>query len=382
MSNSDEKLKNVEAYEELVLEEVNIFSYRIFDIGSQLYIDEARKILEKGKTIFPFGLKSDKRSLLISERPLVIHLEAWVENIDEKVYDIRSTCKLWSFGAASVRIMVRVQEETSFRELAEIGSYLENNPLFHEKIVDQIKQLINVLEPAIEKPNLWGQYEDYLIYDIRKLKNFSGNLSETFAPKRIASLILGEREMTFSQQTLDSIKANYFQYTEDDLVVMHWNAALIYDLDDVRDIILTIEFALCSLLEMRFYDDFIDHQLNKLYASIEVKGPALFSNSYKELSNSAALHYIDVSELVDRVENAFKVVGEYYYARIFRMALDCFYISDWKKNVNEKLNSLAEISNLFQGEVDERRNLVMTLIIIALIAFEAFPLFYKIFERF
>jgi hypothetical protein len=136
---------------------------------------------------------------------------------------------------------------------------------------------------------------------------------------------------------------------------------------------------LCSLLELRFYDDLLDSQLKTLYKSIEVKGPGFFFNPYQELSNMAAIHYIDISELVDRVGNAFKVLGDYYYATIFRFALQRFYIGDWRKSVDQKLNHLAEVSRLFQGEVDERRNLVLSIIIIILIAIEVIPLIYKLF---
>ncbi len=373
------KLKEGTPHKPLIVEEANIYAFRVFDIGSQIFLSEAAKILEKGTTLSPFGLRRPKRSILIAERPLVINLEPWIEKIGDKSFEVSSTCKLWSFGTASVQISLKIETATSLAELCDIGYFLENDLSFHEKVVIQIKHLMNVIEPATEKSQLWSQFEDYLVFDIRKVQDFNGNLLETFYAQDIAPLILGERPKKFANQVIQSIEKNMFQYTTDDVVIIHWSGALIYDLDDVGDIILTIELALCSLLELRFYDDLLDTQLKTLYKSIEIKGAGVFSNPYQELANNAAVHYIDVSELVDRVGNAFKVLGDYYYATIFRFAVQRFYIGDWRKSVDEKLNHLAEVSRLFQGEVDERRNQVLTIIIIILIAIEVLPLVYKLF---
>lgn len=364
-----------------VIEEANIFAFRVFDIGAQIFLTEAAKILEKGKTLSPFGLRRPKRSILIAERPLVINLEPWVERIKNDSFEIHSTCKLWSFGTVSVKLSLKIDRPMSLEDLCDVGFFLENDGPFHEKIVVQIKHLMSIIEPATEKPDLWAQYEDYLVFDIRKVQDFNGDLLATFRGQDIAPLILGERPKKYAQQVVQSIEKNIFQYTTSDFVIIHWSGAIIYDLEDAGDIILTIEFALCSLLELRFYDDVLDSQLKTLYKSIELKGPGagILSNPYQELSNAAAMHYIDISELVDRVGNAFKILGDYYYAQIFRFAIQRFYINDWRKSVDEKLNHLAEVSRLFQGEVDERRNQVLTIIIIILIGIELIPLIYKLF---
>lgn len=363
----------------LVVEEANIFAFRVFDVGAQIFLAEAAKILEKDKTLAPFGLRRPKRSILIAERPLVTTLEPWVERIKNDNFEIRSTCKLWSFGTVSIRLSLKIDRATNLEDLCDIGFFLENDGPFHEKIVQQVKHLMSIIEPATEKSELWSQHEDYLVFDIRKVQDFNGDLLETFRVRDIAPLILGERPKKYAHQVVQSIEKNIFQYTTSDIVIIHWSGAIIYDLDDAGDIVLTIEFALCSLLELRFYDDLLDTQLKTLYKSIESKGSGVFFNPYQEVSNTAAMHYIDISELVDRVGNAFKVLGDYYYATIFRFAITRFYIPDWRKSVDEKLNHLAEVSRLFQGEVDERRNQVLTIIIIILIAIELLPLAVKLF---
>src|SRR6266567_518833 len=109
----------------LIIEEANIYAFRIFDIGAQIFLKEATKILEKDKTLSPFGLRRPKRSILIAERPLVINLEPWVEKIKNDSFEIQSTCKFWSFGTVSVQLGLKIEKNTSLEELCDIGYFLE-----------------------------------------------------------------------------------------------------------------------------------------------------------------------------------------------------------------------------------------------------------------
>jgi len=67
------------------------------------------------------------------------------------------------------------------------------------------------------------------------------------------------------------------------------------------------------------------------------------------------------------------VIGDFYYAKIFRAASDRFRVKDWQASVDQKLKNLADVSNLFQAETNEKRNQLMEAIIIILIAIEVIP---------
>ncbi|MBP6217289.1 MAG: hypothetical protein KA436_01740 [Oligoflexales bacterium] len=372
------KLDDMETFR---IDEAEIYAFRVFDIGAEINLSLAAKTLEERKKM-PYGLKRPTRSILMTETPLVVNLESWVETIKEAHYEVQSSAKLWSFGAVSIQVTLKLISSYTLDELCEIGHVLEKDNSFHEKVVEQTKKLISILGDSIEKPNLWPQHEDYLIFNIRSWKGESADfranfISDSTFSDKFTALILGERPQKFSAQTKQSMETGIYQYTNNDLVMIHWNGALIYDQDGALDITLLIEFALCTVLEMRYYDEKLDRQLTRLYEKIVSKKPGIFSNPYKELSEDAALQYIEVSKIIDKIGNAFKALGDYYYATLFRVTMQKFYVQDWKKNVDEKLSSLAEVSILFQGEINERRNQFMEIIIIVLIAFEVLPFLIK-----
>ena len=138
-----------------------------------------------------------------------------------------------------------------------------------------------------------------------------------------------------------------------------------------------IEFALTQLMEMRYYDNLLDKRLTLLYDSIEASRGKFFSNRFTNLSREASTRYIEFSEFIERVDNSFKVVGDFYLAKIFRAAGEKFRIPEWEENVTRKMNLFASISELLQGEVNVNRSLWLEITIVVLILFELVTTFTK-----
>ena len=79
--------------------------------------------------------------------------------------------------------------------------------------------------------------------------------------------------------------------------------------------------------------------------------------------------FIDVNELTDRTENALKIVGDVYAARLFTLAAARLGLDHWKASVREKLKTVDDIyrfaveqATLVRGEFLE-----VTIVLILLI---------------
>lgn len=365
----------------IVIEAGCVYAYRIFDCGTEIDLKSAAKLLEQKGPVRTYHLKKPSRAFLVSEHPLQLSLTPWTENILDTTYAVQCHLKVWSFGTISMQLSIGLGHSLTLDELCELSYFFENNETFHKIAVEKVRYLMQHIESAIVNPGLWEEYEDYIIF---KIEQFTGaedtDLREVFLNSTTTSLILGEKPMVFSEQFNLSLAENVLQYGHDDLVLVHWNGALIYDQDDADDIAYVIEFALCQLLELRYYDNLLDDQLNALYQRIEKQRHGLITNPYADLSREATLEYIDISEIVDRITNASKVVGDYYYAIIYRAATDKLHIPDWRRNVDSKLKNLAEFCKLFQGDVNEKRNQMMEFTIVVLIAIEVIPFIYKLWQ--
>jgi hypothetical protein len=162
-------------------------------------------------------------------------------------------------------------------------------------------------------------------------------------------------------------------YYDDDFVVVQWDAAFVYDraegAEAVEDI---LEFANSQLVEFRTYDARLDAELDVIYAGEPGRQRGGFIN--RAASNRAAqvrFLLVDILELTDRTSNALKIIGDAYYARLYRQIAARLGLSDWQSLIDEKLRSVSEIYRVFQDQAQHARSEVLEIIVIVLVALEA-----------
>jgi hypothetical protein len=83
-----------------------------------------------------------------------------------------------------------------------------------------------------------------------------------------------------------------------------------------------LEFVNSQLLEFRYYDQLLDAELARTYAALQAGSwrPNWLSRRYTRAARQVHSLFIDVNELTDRAENALKIAGDVYAARVFGLA--------------------------------------------------------------
>ena len=350
----------------------SILYYRVFDIGDEVNLNVADDILKQTTLPIRLVLSKKQRALVINEPPLVLSLGQWQYEVAGRLCHVTTFGKLWPFGAFSVMFRFQLPSPISLDEMSIIAGHIDQDGALHELAVEKTRQIIDNCARSIKNPMLSELYEDYLMFHIEKL-------AEPYSPESLLELdkfyamILLDGIATPSRQVKEELAKEVYQYAKDDFVLIDWNSAFLYDQTGTTDIPDVIEFALCQMLEVQYYDDVLTKRLGFLYKSLAEARPGIFSNRYASLWRQAALTYLETSEIVEMVENSFKVVGDFYYAKIFRVASVKFRFADWRQNIDTKLKNIAEISKLISGDINEKRNQLMEIIIIVLIAIEAMP---------
>lgn len=354
-----------------------LYVYRLFDIGMEVNLAKALKILEKEKDVHHFQIKGTRQTFMIRETPIVISWESSVPIVLGKNYEISHLIKIWSFGSVSIQTILKLRPQTPIKELIALAQYFENDQEFHQYLCQITKDLAQIINDAVSKPCIWEHYEDYLIYVFQE---YTGEIIDKNdrVSDDLVSLLFVEKIMNFSNQRKDDVVKHFIQYGTNDYAIIHWNSSLIVDNVDYADMANIIEYALSQLLQLRYYDNLLDNQLSTLYQQIENFKPGIFFNPYMQMANTAALQYIELSEIIDKVGNAFKTTGDFYLASIYRSCTQKFYINDWRTSVSGKLKNLAEVAKLFHGEINDKRGQIMEIIIILLITIEVIHLIFKI----
>lgn len=357
----------------------SVLVYRIFDIAEELNISVAESQLKdlRGSDRFKVPKFID-RGLIMKSRPVAFGRGEVELQLECGKYQMETLGKLRDYGTLSLIYQIQLKPGTTWTELVELAADLEEGSEIDQIAQAEALEVAAQVKPALKKPNTWNTFEDYVIYF---LEEFEDDVSARNLLERadVAALMLAEDDTVLAKATRESIVENIYQYSDKDLALVEWNSALVVEPSGTRDIPDIVEFALTHLLEMRYYDDLLDQRLNALYEDVErSKGfqlQAPFGKAYQE----ASTRYIEFSEFIEKVENSLKVVGDFYLATVYRAATRRFRLDDWQQNITRKMNLLAQVSSLLQGEVNMRRSHLMEITIILLIAFEILSTMLKVF---
>ncbi len=277
--------------------------------------------------------------------------------------------KFYDYGVVSLRLTFSA--DVSWNEFAalterarsdeRITRYAESTVM---RICDEYSHALDERHPAL--------VEDYLIVEIERFAepiDAEALLDEHSAA--LARLLLGERRVLSATEAEEALRVR-FSYHEDDLTIVQWDTAIVYDRGESAHAIEEIlEFANSQLLELRTYDALLDRELDAIYKMQPGETPRSLRGR-REAEQAATLRYliVDVLELIDRSSNALKVVGDAYYARLYRSAAARLGLADWQHQIDTKLASVGEIYRFLSDEARSRRDAFLETIIVVLVAFE------------
>ena len=235
------------------------------------------------------------------------------------------------------------------------------------------RALLERIQAALTKPRGVFLTEDYLAFTLTHLDGLTTADALLQAHgSDIAQLLRGERDR-LSTQERDEVLRHRISYLETDLVVPTWNAALIADTDaGARGVLDILEFANSQLLEFRYYDGLLDAELAHIYGRLETEGwkQSWFGRRFARAARQVHSLFIEVNELTDKTENAMKIAGDVYTARLFNLAAARLGLDHWKGNVREKLNTLDDIYRFAVEQTAMTRGEILELTIVLILIFE------------
>jgi hypothetical protein len=229
------------------------------------------------------------------------------------------------------------------------------------------------LRPALQEPRDTFLSEDYFVFGVTSAEGApSAEALLASHGDDIARLLRGEAE-PLSTQERDEVLRHRLSYFASDLVVPSWNGAFVCDsAAGLAGALEMLEFANSQLLQFRYYDQRLDRELRRIYARLQA--PTWYEPWIGRRYTAAAreLHrvFIDVNELTDRTENALKLVGDIYAARLLGLATARLGLGAWKDAVKDKLKTLDDIYRFAVDQTTMDRGEVLEASIVLILVFE------------
>lgn len=292
-----------------------------------------------------------------SVQPLSIGPYASSNTADAVIYD---------FGAISVAFSIPLSG--SLADVLALSGAIWDQVQLVDYALAVVETLLKTIAPAVSKPQVSRTVEDYVIYQIdaftppqRPAEVIAGNAG------CFAQILRAETEPLSRQEREDALAAQ-LSFGLGDATVVDWNAALICD-PDAYDVRAVLEFANVELLELRFLDDRLDDLVSQAYSALAHRWGRRRGFGARDLWRIARLQ-MDSAILFEGVNNALKLLGDQYLARVYRTASNRFHLNDWDASILRKLDTVESIYSKIADRQANRRVEFLEWIIIVLIAIE------------
>jgi hypothetical protein len=279
--------------------------------------------------------------------------------------------KLFDYGVVSVALTRPLPG--SWDELVDAAIALQDDGRLATTCESLCRDLMARLQAAVTAPHSDLLSDDYFVFSITAVDDHPAAeaLLDAHAD-HIVRVLRSERE-PLSRQERDEVLRQRISYFENDLLVPTWNAAFVYDTDAGTQAAEEIlEFANSQLLEFRYYDALLSRELARIYADLQTPGwfKGWGGRRYTRAAQQVHALFIDVNELTDRAENALRVAGDIYTARVLTLAGARLGLDQWKANVREKLKTLDDIYRFAVEQTGMARGEALEVMIVLILVFE------------
>ena len=342
-------------------------AFYLFDVADTVDLAALRTVEGEGVTPADIPLRAHQSSsyLQFPAPPLVARLADGT--IDGLAYTVR--VKFFDYGVISLRYSFPLSG--AWNELEAAARRLRRNEQLLAHASATVARICDELADALDDQHT-PLIEDYLVIDIDRFEpRIEAERLLHDHSEALANILLGETSSLSAGEIEESLRTR-FSYYDDDLTILQWDTAFVYDRPQSSDAIQDIlEFANSQLLELRTYDAQLDRELDAIYASQPGQRPrSLFGRREADLAANVRYLIVDILELLDRSSNALKVVGDAYYARIYRAAGVRLGLADWQRQIDSKLASIGDLYRFFIDQARGRRDQFLEVVVILLIAIE------------
>lgn len=258
---------------------------------------------------------------------------------------------------------VRVNIKTYHPDAVLVEGVMEVADIFSADTLELKDKLLRLCYDVAKKHDAKEHpAEEYNIYQI---SGYDVD-PDVFVEKRgeqIAGLLKSEK-ISLDDKEVEYTLSSQLKYSKNDLVIIDWDGAFVFDPDGNIDEALEIfEIANYQLLRYRIFDHDLDGRLKKIVklSQTERKPQKLFSLSNtkeveKEFRELINLRSESITHF-EAMERDIKLIGEWYSARLYELISKKFRLEEWRRTIKDKLDSIEDAYSITSENLGFSRNL-------------------------
>ncbi|PSH03020.1 MAG: hypothetical protein CXZ00_14355 [Acidobacteria bacterium] len=348
----------------------SVLFFALFDVCEEIDLGELVRML---------GLKPGVRSFKHSAPEYVRFQRAPVED----QFDVTGisgfppmTGKIKYFDYGVVSLVFEAPFQGGWEDMVESASrWLASTEfeLYAEKVA---RRKVAETSAALIHPYETWLSEDYLVFYVESQDN-SPTASELRAQHGtdIARVVRGDPN-TLSSQEYEEVLRDSISYYPNDLAIIGWNAAFIYDTKvGAETTIQLLEYANSQLLEFRHYDELLSKELVSVNDALRKRGGVFDKWRLGREASKLQAVAVEITELVEQADNSIKFLSDMFSARLYRLAASKVGVQDYKRLVNQKLHTAEALYDFLSRQFHEGRGFVLELMVVIILVIELIYLF-------
>ena len=317
--------------------------------------------------------------------PLALERESRVVQSSLGRIQLRREVKIFSVGAVSVSIRVSF-EAHGLGELIRYHSIrLEGGKTMDDAADDLCEEVLPSIEAAAvrmrpEKSDPEAYTVFCLVEDVPRRE---GNTALQWLDEwrgEVAGLLTEEEAFDrLSDSEIQETTRYHYSYLVDDLVVIDWDSALIFDPGGkYEDLLYVLEIGNMQLTEFQVYDQTLERFLDQAYGHIESysKARSLFRGPGPMLGRLKGV-LMDLTKISEEITNTTKFFGDWHQARVYMGCSERFHLKEWERSLEGKLKSLEGLYKMLVEDVNNRRMLILESAIVILFIVDILRLFVR-----
>ncbi len=341
----------------------SVWVYRLYDVAQEIDLARSEEILAARNPVSRLQLRRVPfKAMQFKNRPVTVELPGCPVDLGGTEFPALVTARLYEWGVVSVGFRLSLPGNYPFGHLSRAAQSLADNPALERLARTYLDDVLEAIRPdLITAGQRLPVAEDFTVF-------YFEEWDKSWDP---VPLLLGEPGPVSPQQRAETLRHSHSY--GDDLAILTWDSAMVYDPTGSPDIPDLLEFANAQLLELRYYDAFLDGGLDRMYDAIEnaSRASGFFRlGRYRRILKELIEISVDITKITERIQVALKVTDDVFYARVYASAQQVLRTRDWLDSIRRKHAVIERSYAMLSDEVTTHRSYLLELAIVGLFVFE------------
>jgi hypothetical protein len=339
----------------------------LYDVGEEIRLEDLRRVIGGQKVGQAF--KHAAPEYVQFQRAPVLQSLPEVKLATGEC--VRAQAKYYDYGVVSV--LFEVSMSGTWRHWIETASAWMASTEFEQRASQLMHDELKRAGSEVVKPYPDWLTEDYFMFHVSDMPGspVAAQLL-SLCGDDIAQIVRGEISR-LSESERNEVLQSSLSYYPNDLTVIGWHAAFLYDTPSgAQTALQLLEYANSQLLEFRHYDDLLTRELQTGYDNLERGGGVLRRWKLAREANRLRRVTLEITELAERADNAIKFLSDMFSARLYKLAAYKVGVIDYKNLVDQKTRTADSLYSSMISEFYQARAFVLELLVVIILVVEFF----------